>query len=51
MGMEGLHTVLLAHNCSLVASVLMKGWENDTIQVCLAGRQKQEAVFFLGKYV
>lgn len=46
MGMEGLPPVLLAHNYSSVASVFMKGWENNMIQVCLAGREKQEAVFF-----
>lgn len=47
MGMGVLHTVLfLAHNCLLVASVLMKRWKNNTIQVFLAGMQKQEAGFF-----
>lgn len=49
--MERLHIVLLAYNYSPVASVLIKWWENNTIQVSLAGRKKQEAVFFLGKYV
>lgn len=43
-----LHTILfLTYSYSPVASVIMKGWENNMIQVCLAGRQKQEAGFFL----
>lgn len=46
MSMDCLHTVLLVHNYSLVASVLIEGWENYIIQVCLAGRLKQEAGFF-----
>lgn len=49
MGMESLHSVLLARNYSPVTSVLMEGWENSTIQVCLEGRQKEGGSFFSRK--
>lgn len=49
MGMEGLHSVVLAHSYSPVASALMQRWENNTIQVCLAGRQKEGVSFFSRK--